>query len=118
MHSTLFLDHFTNPRNVGELPPPALVVNVANPVCGDTLRLSVLLMDGKIADVKFKTRGCGASIAASSALTEVLMSKDLASMGSITASDIETALGGLAPESQHAAALCVDGVKAILRIVL
>ena len=115
MHSTLFLDHFTNPRNVGELPPPALVVNVANPVCGDTLRLSVLLVEGKIADVKFKTRGCSASIAASSALTELLLLKALASVRAITASHIETAVGGLAPESKHAAALCVDGVRAILR---
>ncbi len=73
MFSATLLDHFQNPRNVGELPPPALVVEAANPVCGDILRLSVLLESGRVREARFQVRGCTASIAAGSALTEMVM---------------------------------------------
>src|ERR1017187_9520272 len=65
MYSTRLLDHFQNPRNVGELPPPAVTVEVSNPVCGDILRLSVEFRDGRVAEARYKTRGCTASSAAS-----------------------------------------------------
>lgn len=107
MHSKL-IDHFQNPRNVGELPPPAITVEVSNPICGDILRLSVLFENGRPAAVRYKTRGCTASIAAGSALTELILSKD---PQSIRASDIEAALGELSPESKHAAVLCMDALK-------
>jgi nitrogen fixation NifU-like protein len=115
MHGERLLDHFRNPRNVGELPPPAIVVDVENPICGDTLRLSVLLETDIVAEVRFKTRGCTASIATSSALTEWLISRRVPELRALQADQVEELVGGLIPESKHAAVLCVDAVKALLK---
>jgi len=110
------IDHFRNPRNVGELPPPAITVEASNPVCGDILRLSVLMESGIVAAVAYKVRGCAASIAAGSALTELLAGRDRAGMGLINRETVDAAVGGLSNESKHAAALCVDAVRAILKL--
>ena len=67
MYSERLLDHFQNPRNVGELPPPAVTVEVSNPICGDILRLSVRLEQERVVECRYKTRGCTASIILSSA---------------------------------------------------
>lgn len=115
MYSQRLLDHFQNPRNVGELPPPAVTVEVSNPACGDTLRLSVRFEGDVAVEVHYKTRGCTASIAAGSALTEWMAGKTRAELTRITPALIEEAVGGLQPESKHAAVLCVDGVRAVLR---
>jgi nitrogen fixation protein NifU and related proteins len=108
------IEHFRNPRNVGELNPPAVTVEVSNPVCGDILRLSALVEAGRIAESRFKVRGCTASIAAGSALTELIAGRDRASLRSLAAHDIEQAVGGLSNESKHAAALCLDAIRALL----
>jgi nitrogen fixation NifU-like protein len=108
------IDHFRNPRNVGELPAPALTVEVSNPICGDILRLSALLDAGRVSRSGFKVRGCTASIAAGSALTELIAGKDKVDLKKLTAADVETAVGGLSNESKHAAALCVDAVRALI----
>jgi nitrogen fixation NifU-like protein len=115
MYSERLLDHFQNPRNVGELPPPAVTVEVSNPVCGDILRLSVEFRDGRVAEARYKTRGCTASIAAGSALTELLIGKTRPEIGAMRASDVENAVGGLSSESKHAALLSMDAVRAILQ---
>ena len=115
MYSEAFLDHFKNPRNVGELPPPAVTVEISNPACGDILRLSARFEDGRVAEVGYKVRGCTASIASGSALTEWMIGKSRAELAALTAATIESAVGGLIPESKHAAVLCVDGVKALLK---
>ncbi len=109
------IEHFRNPRNVGELPPPAITVEVSNPVCGDFLRLSVLIDGGRITRCGFKVRGCTASIASGSALTELISGRDKTDLGSLTAADIEQGVGGLSNESKHAASLCMDAVRALLR---
>jgi len=114
-HSERLLDHFQNPRNVGELEPPAVKVEVLNPVCGDLMRLSVRIENDRVIEVKYKTRGCTASIAAGSALTELLAGKSVAEMGLLKAADVEAAVGGLIPESKHAAVLCLDAVKAVAK---
>lgn len=115
MYSEKLLDHFRNPRNVGELPPPALTVETANPACGDVLRLSARFEGDCVAEVRYKTRGCAASIAAGSALTGWMLGKSRAGLAGVRAADIEEGVGGLAPESRHAAVLCVDAVRALLR---
>ena len=115
MYSERLLDHFQNPRNVGELAPPAVTVEVANPVCGDILRLSAEVREGRVARAAYKTRGCAASIAAGSALTEWLIGKSAAEIALLRTADIEEAVGGLANESKHAAALCVDAARALLK---
>jgi NifU-like protein involved in Fe-S cluster formation len=115
MYSDRLLDHFQNPRNVGTLQPPAVVVEVSNPACGDLLQLSALAANGRIGEVRFKTRGCTASIAAGSALTELLQGKALEDLAALRAADVELAVGGLSNESKHAAVLAIDGVKALLQ---
>ncbi len=115
MHSELLLEHFRNPRNIGQLPPPAITVDVTNPACGDLLRLSARFEDGRVADARFQVRGCTASIAAGSALSEWMIGKTRAQLIGLTAETIELALGRLEPASKHAAALCVDGAKALAR---
>jgi nitrogen fixation protein NifU and related proteins len=115
MYSERLLDHFQNPRNVGQLDPPAVTVDVSNPVCGDILRLSVRFEGEVAAEARYKTRGCAASIAAGSALTEWITGKTRAELAEIKAVEIEDAVGGLAAESKHAAVLCVEGVRAVLK---
>jgi nitrogen fixation NifU-like protein len=110
------IDHFRNPRNVGALPPPAITVEASNPVCGDILRLSVRMEAGHVAEVAYKVRGCAASIGAGSALTELLVGRDRAAVALINSETVDSAVGGLSNESKHAAALCVDAVRAILKL--
>ncbi|HLK47603.1 MAG TPA: iron-sulfur cluster assembly scaffold protein [Bryobacteraceae bacterium] len=115
MYSEKLLDHFQNPRNVGDLEAPAVTVEVSNPACGDILRLSVRFEQEKAVEARYRVRGCTASIAAGSALTEWLTGKTRAEIAAVNARVIEEAVGGLASESRHAAVLCVDGVKQLLR---
>jgi nitrogen fixation NifU-like protein len=115
MHSARLLEHFRNPRNVGHLPPPAITIDVTNPACGDMLRLSARFDDGRIVEARFQVRGCTASIAAASALSEWMTGKTRPELHALTAEIIEAALGGLEPASKHAAGLCVDGAKAMAR---
>jgi nitrogen fixation NifU-like protein len=115
MYSQRLLDHFQNPRNVGDLEPPAVTVEVSNPACGDILRLAVRFEGDRAVEARYKTRGCTASIAAGSALTEWMTGKTRAELKQIQPGRIEEAVGGLAPESKHAAALCVDAVRAVLK---
>jgi nitrogen fixation NifU-like protein len=110
------IDHFRNPRNVGELSAPAITVEVANPVCGDILRLSVRMESGRVAAAGYKVRGCAASIGAGSALTVLAKGRDRDELSRITRETVEAAVGGLSNESKHAAALCVDAVRAILKL--
>jgi nitrogen fixation NifU-like protein len=115
MFSDKLLAHFRDPRNVGELPPPAVTVEVSNPACGDILRLSATLDAGCITETRYRVRGCTASIAAGSALTEMITGQQLAALKSMSPADVEERLGGLPPASKHAAALCIDGLRALLK---
>ena len=110
LYSELLLDHFQNPRNVGELSSNAVVVEAANPACGDVIRLSVRLEQGVIAEARYKVRGCAASIACGSALTQILIGMPVAELPTIDAVRIAAAVGGLAAESRHAAVLCTDAL--------
>ncbi len=111
VYSETLLDHFARPRNIEALDSPTHTVQCENPVCGDQLRLSVNCSDGRIAAVSFRARGCTASIACGSALTGLLAGKSLDELRSLRAADVEDAVGGLIPESKHAAALCADAVR-------
>jgi len=115
MHNPTLIDHFQNPRNAGELPPPAVTVEVANPACGDILRLSLLVQEGRLQDVRFKVRGCVASIACGSLLTELIKGKTLAEAERVSAATVASAMGGLPPEGGHASILVADALKAALR---
>ncbi len=117
MYSDLLIDHFKNPRNVGEIDPPAVTVEVSNPACGDILRLSVLFEGAIVAEARYKTRGCTASIAAGSALTEWMTGKAKPELRDFQPAAIEDLLGGLQPESKHVALLCADAVRSVLNRV-
>ncbi|MFB3826010.1 MAG: iron-sulfur cluster assembly scaffold protein [Bryobacteraceae bacterium] len=106
------MDHFRHPRGVGELPPPAVTVEVTNPACGDIMRLSMRFEGDRVAEARYYTRGCTASIAAGSATAEWLAGRTRAEVAALTPEAIETAVGGLPAASQHAASLCVDAVRA------
>src|SRR5205823_10365224 len=117
MYPERLIEHFQNPRNVGELPPPAVVIEVSNPACGDIIRLSARFEDGRAQEVRYKVRGCTASIAAGSALTEWITGKTRAEIKQIQPAIVEEAVDGLAAESKHAALLCVDAVRAVLNVL-
>ena len=114
LYSSAVLDHFQNPRNAGDLAAATAQVEVTNPVCGDVLRLAARMEDGRVVEARFKTRGCVASIACSSWLTEWMRGKTAAEMRSLTAEQVAMALGGLATASFHAAELACDSLRAIL----
>jgi nitrogen fixation NifU-like protein len=116
MLSAKLIDHFQNPRNVGELPPPAQTVEVMNPACGDILRLSVRWEADRAAEVRYKVRGCTASIGVGSALAEWMGGRTRAELRGLKATDVEALVDELIPESRHAAVLAVDAVKALLRL--
>jgi len=108
------IDNFQNPRNVGELPAPAITVEVSNPACGDILRLSARFEGEVVAEVRYKVRGCMASIAAGSALTEWMQGKSRGQLTAFDAAVVDEAVGGLPEASRHAGILCRDGVRALM----
>ena len=114
MSSEAVLEHFRHPRNAGDLPDATASVDVTNPVCGDILRLSVRIRDGRVAAARFKAQGCVAVIAASSVLTELMADKTETEARRITAQQIADALDGLPPATFHAAQLCADALAALL----
>ena len=114
MYPERLLDHFQNPRNVGELAPPAVTIEVSNPACGDILRLSARFAGDVAAEVRFKVRGCTASIAAGSALTEWILGKTRAQIADFRPAIVDEAVGGLPAEPKHAAILFADAVKRML----
>jgi nitrogen fixation NifU-like protein len=119
LYSDRLLAHFQSPSNAGELPAPALTADVENPVCGDQLRLSALIENGRFAQVRFLAKGCTASIAAGSALTVWLTGKTVSEIARYRSAEIgqavEKELDGLPPASHHAAALCAAAVKRLLQ---
>src|SRR5713226_5431089 len=114
MYTPAVLDHFKNPRNAGELPGATATVEVSNPACGDILQLGVRLDDGRIVEVRFKTRGCVTAIACSSLLTEMIRGKTIAEARGITYRQISEALGGLPPATMHGSQLACDALEALL----
>jgi NifU-like protein involved in Fe-S cluster formation len=94
-----------------------VTVEVSNPACGDILRLSARFEEGRAVEVRYKVRGCTASIAAGSALTEWIVGKSAAELAEFRAAVVDEAVGGLPAESKHAAVLCADGVKRLLAAV-
>ncbi len=109
------LDHFREPRNVGVLEDPDAAAFVTNPACGDTLMLHLRVQDGKITKVRWQTRGCSASIAASSVLSELVTGLTLTEAKAVGRDDIARSLGGLPPAKQHASMLATDALREALR---
>ena len=115
MFSEAVLDHFRNPRNAGELPGATASIEVSNPVCGDILKLSARIADGRIAEARFLCRGCTTSIACASMLTEKLIACAIADARIITADSLSESLGGLPAATFHGAQLAADAITALLQ---
>jgi nitrogen fixation NifU-like protein len=115
MFSETLLDHFQHPRNAGDLPGANVNIEVSNPVCGDVLHLAATLEGGKIREVRFLCRGCTASIACASLLTESIKGRELVSLPRLTPQSLAASLGGLPPASLHAANLACDALEELVR---
>ncbi len=114
MYSEKVMDHFNNPRNVGEIEDADGVGNVGNPVCGDMMTIYIKVDDGKLTDIKFKTFGCGAAIATSSMITEMAMGMTIEEALEITRDSVAGALDGLPPVKLHCSNLAADGLHAAI----
>jgi nitrogen fixation NifU-like protein len=115
MYSEKVLDHFKNPRNVGELKDADGEGTVGNPVCGDMMTMYIKVKDNKIEDVKFKTFGCGAAIATSSMTTELAKGKTLDEALKISRQDVADALDGLPPVKMHCSNLAADALHEAIK---
>ena len=114
MYSKKVMEHFTNPRNVGEIPDADGIGEQGNPVCGDAMKIFIKVQDNKIVDAKFQTFGCGASIAVSSMVTEMVKGKTIDEALKISKETVASALDGLPPQKMHCSNLGADALhKAI-----
>ena len=117
MYSAQVLDHFQNPRNAGEVSGADAVAEIENPACGDVLRLTLRVDGGRIAEVRFKAKGCVPSIACASALTEMIRGKTIGEARALDRDELIAAVGGLPHASTHAAQLALDAIASALRQV-
>jgi nitrogen fixation NifU-like protein len=113
-YSEKVMDHFKNPRNVGEIENPDGVGHVGNPVCGDIMELHIKVKDGTIVDAKFKTFGCGAAIATSSMVTEMVKGKSIEEALKISNKTVAEALDGLPPVKMHCSVLAEEALKSAI----
>ncbi len=114
MYNDKVMDHFFHPRNVGEIENPDGTGQVGNPVCGDVMRITIKVADDKIEDVKFKTFGCGAAIATSSMVTELVKGLSLDEAMKVSNQAVAEALGGLPPQKLHCSNLAADALHAAI----
>jgi len=110
-YSEKVMDHFTNPRNVGEIPDASGVGTVGNTICGDVMKMFLRIENDVIVDVKFKTFGCGAAVATSSMVTEMVKGKPISEALKITNKAVAEALGGLPPVKMHCSVLAEEALR-------
>jgi nitrogen fixation protein NifU and related proteins len=115
VYSPELLDHFQNPRNVGEVETPDVSAQMENPACGDVLKLTSKLAGKQIADIRFRAKGCVPAMACGSAITELIKGKTVEEARQVSREELVRAVGGLPEASGHAATLTMDTLKALLR---
>jgi nitrogen fixation NifU-like protein len=115
MYSAQVLDHFQNPRNAGDVPDPDASAQMENPVCGDVLRLSLKVADGRIQDIRFRAKGCVPAMACASLLTELIKGRTPAEARLLRREELTAAAGSLPKESVHASHLAMDALAAVLK---
>ncbi|KZX15946.1 iron-sulfur cluster assembly scaffold protein IscU [Methanobrevibacter cuticularis] len=114
MYTDKVMDHFQNPRNVGEIEDADGIGEVGNPTCGDMMTIYIKVKDDKIDDIKFKTFGCGAAIATSSMITELAKGKTVDDAYAISRNDVAEALNGLPDVKMHCSNLAADALQAAI----
>jgi nitrogen fixation NifU-like protein len=114
MYSEKVMEHFANPRNVGEMENPDGIGHVGNPVCGDIMELYIRVENDIITDAKFKTFGCGAAIATSSMVTELVKGKNIEEALQISNRAVAEALGGLPPVKMHCSVLAEEALQSAI----
>jgi len=115
VYSPQVLDHFERPRNPGTVESPDAVAQVENPVCGDVLKLTARISQGRIVEIKFLVKGCVPAMACASALAEFLQGKTIAEASALKMEDLLDILGGLPEASTHASHLAMDALAALIR---
>ena len=115
MYSEKVMDHFENPRNVGEIPDASGSGTVGNAKCGDIMKMDIKVENGIIVDVKFKTFGCGAAIATSSMATEMVKGKTIEEALTLTNKAVAEALDGLPPVKMHCSVLAEEAIHAAIK---
>jgi len=114
MYSEKVMDHFSNPRNVGEIANPSGTGTVGNAKCGDIMKMDIVVENNVIVDVKFKTFGCGAAIATSSMATEMVKGKTIEEALQLTNKAVAEALDGLPPVKMHCSVLAEEAIHAAI----
>lgn len=114
MYSDKVIEHFQNPRNVGEIPDPDGIGKVGSEVCGDVIEVYIKVADGRLEDVKYKTFGCGAAVASGSMGTEMVKGKTIKEAMLITDQQVADALDGLPEEKLHCSNLAAEGIRAAI----
>ena len=109
------MDHFLNPRNIGDLPDADGVGEVGAVACGDVMRISIQVRDGKITLAQFRTFGCGTAIAASSVATELIKGRSIEEASRFSNEEVSAALGGLPPAKSHCPVLAEEAVRAAVQ---
>ncbi len=115
LYTETVMDHFTHPRNVGEIPDADGVGEVGNAKCGDILNMYLKIKDDRIQDVKFETFGCGSAIASSSMATELIKGKTIEEALAVTNKQVVDALGGLPAYKLHCSVLAEESIKAAVK---
>lgn len=114
MYSAQLLDHFQNPRNAGDVADADAMAEINNPACGDILRLSLKIKNGRITEIGFKAKGCVPSMACASAITELVLRKTVEEARKLRSDDVISAVGGLPQASAHAPQLALDALSGAL----
>ncbi len=115
MYTEIVIDHFSNPRNVGVIENPDGYAKVGSPVCGDLMEVYLKIEGGVIADIKYRTFGCGAAIASSSMATEMVKGKPLSEAALLTDEDVAAELGGLPDVKMHCSNLAASALHAAIQ---
>jgi nitrogen fixation NifU-like protein len=116
-YSLTFKDHLAHPRNVGEIPNATAVAEEVNPVCGDRLKLSLLITDGRIDAVKYLAYGCPPTLVTGSVLTELITGKTVVEAAAISREQLIESVGGLPSRKHHAAALAIEALASALKTI-
>ena len=115
MYTPTVLEHFANPRNVGAIEDPDGYGKVGSPVCGDLMEITIKVADGRIADIKYRTFGCGAALASSSMASEMVKGQPLEVAAALTDEQVAEALGGLPEAKMHCSNLAASALQAALQ---